>query len=148
MSTCNNRHQYSPRNCCYMQGLEMCSNLTEVCVYTHIYLSICLSHWCYRLFKRPQVTKTSLLFRLLVSINDVLWLEPSHLVSLCIERQACVNMQGCLTVNLLQHDWEQEVPGGHVRLLLVHHWGELIEANLPGWQRWSWAHLQQQKYKG
>lgn len=55
-------------------------------------------------------------------------------------------MQAHLTVNLLQHDWEQEISGGHVGLPLVHHWGKLVEANLPGGQRWNRAHLEKCKY--
>lgn len=50
---------------------------------------------------------------------------------------------GNLTVDFLQHDGVQEVSGCHVGLLFVHHGGELVEANLSGWQLWSRSFLEQ-----
>jgi len=42
-----------------------------------------------------------------------------------------------LTVNVLEHHREQEVPRGHVGLLVVDHRGELVEADLPGGRIWG-----------
>lgn len=51
-----------------------------------------------------------------------------------------------LTVDVLQHDREEEVSRGHVGLLLVLHWGELVEANLSGRQLRSCGLLEQHRW--